>query len=70
VAETLCEALTDEVDTSYPGWWQNKTALRDIKKLIYKTLAQADTPVDFALMTIGSELRDYLIANHVDDANR
>jgi type I restriction enzyme R subunit len=70
VAETLCDALTEQVNTSYPGWWRNKNALRSIKKVIYKTLAQADTPEDLDVMTVGSELRDYLIANHVDDTNR
>jgi len=70
VAETLCEALDEEVDTSYPGWWTNTDARRKIKVKIYQTLSGAETPSDLDLMTAGSELRDYLIANYADHANR
>ena len=70
VAETLCESLEAQIDTSYPGWWENKEALRGIKVLIYRTITNVDTPEDIDLMTAGSELRDYLIANYVDDSNR
>jgi type I restriction enzyme R subunit len=70
IAETLCGTLTEQVDTSYSGWWKNKSALRDIKKLVYKTLAKADTSEDLDLMSVGSELRNYLIANYVEDTNR
>jgi type I restriction enzyme R subunit len=58
------------VDTSYPGWWKNTDARRDIKVQIYQTLGAADTPDDLDLVKVGSELRDYLIANYVDDPNR
>jgi hypothetical protein len=70
VAESLCEALTEDVDTDFPGFGSNQKTLREIKKLLYKTLARANTPEDLDLMTAGSELRDYLIASHVDDAHR
>jgi len=70
IAETLCGTLTEQVDASYSGWWKNKSALRDIKKLVYKTLAKADTSEDLDLMSVGSELRNYLIANYVEDTNR
>ncbi len=70
VAKALCEALDEEVDTSYPGWWTNTDALRTIKVKIYQTLSGADTPGDLDLMTAGSELRDYLIASYVDHPNR
>ena len=70
VSEQLCEALDETVDTSYPGWWRNKDALREIKVSIYRTLGKADTPDDLDLMTVGSELRDYMIANYADDTNR
>jgi hypothetical protein len=70
VAEALCESLDEEVDTSYPGWWANTDARRKIKVKIYQTLSGAETPGDMDLRTAGSELRDYLIANYADHANR
>lgn len=70
VAEALCKALDEEVDTSYPGWWTNTDALRTIKVKIYQTLGAADTPEDLDLVKVGSELRDYLIASYVDDPHR
>ena len=70
VAETLCEALDEEVDTSYPGWWKNTDARRAIKVQIYQALRETDTPENLDLMSVGSELRDYLIANYVDNSNR
>lgn len=70
VAETLCEALDEEVDTSFPGWWKNTDVRRAIKVQIYQALREADTPENLDLVTVGSELRDYLIANYVDNSNR
>ena len=58
------------MDTSYPGWWANTDARRKIKVKIYQTLSGAETPGDMDLRTAGSELRDYLIANYADHANR
>ncbi len=64
VAEQLCEELGREVDTSYEGWWQNEKAQRQVKVQIYKTLAGSNTPEDLDRRALGSELRDYLIANY------
>jgi len=64
VAGRLCEQLGEEVDTSYEGWWTNEKAQRKVKVQIYKTLAQSDTPKDLDKRVLGSELRDYLIANY------
>jgi type I restriction enzyme R subunit len=65
-AETLCRALDQEVDTSFEGWWENEKAQRKVKVQIYKTLAQTETPEGLDKRALGSELRDYLIANYAN----
>ena len=64
VAERLCRALDNEIDTSFEGWWQNEEAQRKVKVQIYKTLAQTEPPEGLGKQALGSELRDYLIANY------
>ena len=65
-AETLCRALDQEVDTSFEGWWENEKAQRKVKVQIYRTLAQTETPEGLDKRALGSELRDYLIANYAN----
>ncbi|MCS3659903.1 hypothetical protein [Salinibacter ruber] len=61
--------LTRRQTQAFPAGGRTKKPYA-IENLIYKALRIADMADTLDLMSAGSELRDYLIANHVDDASR